>query len=103
MSFVDKIISSWTDVLYQTRFKWTNRTKNQEFPVSIILNQMLLLNRTEDLVKLQLLLVNVKHVYEMSCHLKTLLAFKKCKSNVLVYWNCKELHMMIYSRTFKKM
>lgn len=55
---------------------------------------MLLLNRTEDLVKLQLL--NVKHVYEMSCHLKTLLALRKCKSNVLVYWNCEELHMMIW-------
>lgn len=42
------------DVLYQTRFQLTNQTENQDFPMSLILNQMLLLNSTEDLVKLQL-------------------------------------------------
>lgn len=79
MSFVDQVEP---DVLFQTWFYLTNQTENQEFPISLMLNLMLLLNSTEDLVKLQLWFINVKSVCEMSYHLITLPAFKKCKWNV---------------------
>lgn len=65
---------------------------------------MLLLNTTEDLVKLQLWFLNVKRVCEMSFHLITLPAFKKCKC--ICMWMCIEILkncilLWFFSRAFK--
>lgn len=82
MSFKDKIVSSWTwciitNPILVNKSNWKSRFSNKS---NIEPNAFI--EQYRRLMKLQLWLLNVKRVCEMSFHLITLPAFKKCKWNV---------------------
>lgn len=82
MSYKDKIVSSWTWCIIPNQILVNKSNWKSRFSSESNIEPNAFIEQYRRLMKLQLWLLNVKRVCEMSFHLITLPAFKKCKWNV---------------------